>query len=162
MADMSRLIGINYRAVQDFAARNILVRSPGRGLWMMQSVTSYCEHLRKLAQGHATSTGTSLADERALRERTLREIDDIKLRQMKGEFLQLDDVSQAWAGLARMFRIAVMSVPGKARASLPHLTAHDTETMKQLCREVLENLSEEIEGDGALGATPEELLIKTK
>lgn len=160
MADMARLIGINYRAVQDFTARQILVRAPGRGLWMMQSVNAYCEHLRKLAQGHATSTGTSLADERALRERTLREIDELKLKQIKGEFLSLEEVSQAWSGLARMLRIAVLGIPSKARSTLPHLTPHDAETLKHLCREVLEQLAEEIEGDGAVGAEPEPLTKK--
>ncbi|TVR06640.1 MAG: hypothetical protein EA385_15085 [Salinarimonadaceae bacterium] len=156
--DLSLLLGISVRAVRDYAARGIFPKATQRGRFeTLPSVNAYCKHLQQRAAGHATESGSSLADERAKSEVINRRIQEIKLAQLSGEVLTLDEVSEAWSAIARQFKASVLSIPGRARSTIPHLTPHDGEVLKLLCREVLETMAEEVEA-GVVGAEARELV----
>jgi hypothetical protein len=70
---------------------------------------------------------------------------------MRGEVLTIDEVTEAWGQLMQSTRINFMSLPGKARQQLSHLTAYDAQVLKRLCVDVLTAIAEEVE-QGVVGA----------
>ncbi len=110
----------------------------------VESLHAYLGHLREQAAGRASSGGTSLVEARSEQIKTEREISQLKLLKMRGEVLTLDEVSASWSGFASAVRAAVMTIPSKLRSTIPHLTAHDSETAKRVCRDILQDLSEEV------------------
>lgn len=156
-AELAEMFGISTRVVRDYVTRGIIVSSPQPGRYLArQSIAAYLASLRGAAQGRASTEGPSLADERAKTETVNRKIAEIKLAQMQGEVLTLDEVAEQWSALALQLRTAVLGIPTKARSTIPHLTPHDGETLRTLVREVLANLAEEIEM-GVVGADPKVL-----
>lgn len=154
-ADLAVLFDISTRAVTDWDQKGILVRM-GRGYATIPSIHAYIKALRDRATEKQSSTGRSLADERAESERVSRQIDEIKLAKMRGEVMTLDEVSASWSMFAAAVKAAVLSVPGKARSSIPHLTPHDAETLRSLCRDILSELAEEVEA-AVVSGDPEQI-----
>ena len=71
--------------------------------------------------------------------------------------LTLVEVSDAWTSFARSMKAAALALPAKFRASVPHLTAHDQETARQLIVDMLSALAEEVDV-GVVGAEASELI----
>ena len=142
VADLSRIFGVSGRTVRDLDQREIL-KHDAAGIRTLDSIHAYLEHLRKAAAGR-TSGEQSLAEERAKETQVKREIGEMKLMQLRGEMLTLSEVSASWSSFASAVKAAVLSIPSKARAKIPHLTAHDAESLKQMCRDILIDLSEEV------------------
>ena len=161
IVQLAELVGISPRAMRDRQAKGELVPAPQKGQFLtIPSLHNYLTSLRQSAQGRATTDGgLSLADERAKSEQVNRQIAELKLAQIRGEVLTLDEVATAWAALAMQLRASVLALPGKARSTIPHLTPHDGEKLRLLCREALGLLAEEVEV-GVVGADPEELASK--
>jgi phage terminase Nu1 subunit (DNA packaging protein) len=143
-AQMSALLGTNTRTVRDWAARGVLVKN-GRQYAALESLHAYIHHLREQAAGRSTANGRTLADEKAEDVRIGRQIKELKLAQLRGEVLTLDEVTESWSNFAAAVRAAVLALPGKARSTIPHLTAHDAENLKRLCRNALSDLADEVE-----------------
>lgn len=153
-ADLAQIFDISTRAVTDWDSRGVLVRARAKGRYMtLPSVHAYIAALRTQASGRASSTGKSLSDERAETEKVQREIAQINLAKLKGEILTLEEITVSWTAFAGLVKQAVLAIPGKARQTIPHLTAHDAEVLRDVCRGLLLDLSEEAEatvigGDG--------------
>jgi len=144
-ADLSVLLGISIRALADLDNKGVLVRAPKRGTYQTRaSVLAYIERLREVAAGRSADQRSPLADERLKTERVAREIQEVKLAQLKGEILSLDEVSESWSNFASVIRSALLALPGKARTQIPHLTAHDAETIRQLVKDTLNDLADEV------------------
>ncbi len=158
-AELAELLGISTRVVRDYQSRGIIVMSPQPGRYLtMPSINGYLTSLRNKAMGRANEDGPSLADERAKSEAVNRKIAEIKLAQLQGEVLTLDEVSAQWSQLCAQMRAAVLALPSKARSTIPHLTPHDGEVLRTLAREVLSMLAEEVEG-GVVGADAKDLVV---
>lgn len=158
-AEIAELLGISTRVVRDYVSRGIIVSSPQPGRYLTQaSIAGYLTSLRNKAMGRGGEDGPSLADERAKSEAVNRRIAEIKLAQLQGEVLTLDEVSAQWSQLCAQMRAAVLALPSKARSTIPHLTPHDGEVLRTLAREVLSMLAEEVEG-GVVGAEARELTV---
>lgn len=158
-AEVAELLGISTRVVRDYVSRGIIVSSPQPGRYLTQpSLHGYLTSLRNKAMGRATEDGPSLTDERAKSEAVNRRIAEIKLAQLQGEVLTLDEVSAQWSQLCAQMRAAVLALPSKARSTIPHLTPHDGEALRLLAREVLATLAEEVEG-GVIGADAKDLAV---
>lgn len=156
--ELSNLLGINQRSVRDHALRGNLVRAPQSGRFLLQeSVQKYTQALRDQAQGRSTATGTTLQDERAKTEAVNREIAEIKLAQLRAETLTFAEVSESWSNLAAMLKQKLLALPSKARSTIPHLTAHDGQTLNTLVRDVLAELADEVGSGAVIGASPERL-----
>jgi hypothetical protein len=50
-AALQRLLGINKSVLSELAERGIIVRGKKRGLYAIESVSRYCQHLREAAVG---------------------------------------------------------------------------------------------------------------
>ncbi|WP_378952100.1 hypothetical protein [Mesorhizobium sp. ANAO-SY3R2] len=145
-ADLAVLLGISTRAITDWDQKGVLVRATARGRYQTTpSIHGYLKALRDQAGGRASSTGKSLADERAETEKVGREIQKLKLAQMKGEVMTLAEIDASWSAFASAVKQMVLTIPGKARSTIPHLTAHDAEVLKKMCRDMLMDLAEEVE-----------------
>jgi len=154
-ADLAVLLGLSTRAVSDLAARGILVQAAQKGWYQTKaSLDAYHDQLRRQAAGRGGEL--NLSDERAKREAVEREIAEINLGKIKGEVLALDEVSEAWSGLVKKVKAMFLGFPSKARQTIPHLTAHDQETLRQLAVDGLNDLAEEVEA-GLIGADADEM-----
>jgi phage terminase Nu1 subunit (DNA packaging protein) len=157
--EMCDLLGIGPRSLRDMSAKGKIQQAPQKGRYFTSSITTYCANLREVAANRRSENGLSLTEERAKTEAITRQIAEIKLKQARGEMLPLDEVEQAWGGLARAVSGAVMGIASKSRREIPHLTAHDAETLKNICRDVLDLLAEDLEGGAVIGAEPEALRV---
>lgn len=157
-SELAKFLGISTRAVNDHALRGNLVRAPQAGRFLFQeSVQKYTASLRDQAMGRSTATGTTLQDERAKTEAVNREIAEIKLAQLRAENLTYAEVSESWSNLASMLKQKLLALPSKARSTIPHLTAHDGQTLNLLIRDVLSELADEVESGAVIGASPEKI-----
>lgn len=141
-AELGRILDLNRRSVMDWAAKGVLVKSASGRFLTVPSIQAYVKALREQAAGRATSNG-ELADEKAHNERIKREINEIKLAQLRGDVLTLEEVSESWSKFALAVKGSVLALPTRARGTIPHLTAHDGETLKRICRDMLTDLSKQ-------------------
>lgn len=145
------MLNLSKRSVSDYGAKGVLVQAT-RGRWQtLPSIQRYCDHVRQRAASHVTDSGISLVDERAKFAKTTRAMAELKLAKMRGEVLTIDEVTEAWGQMMQATRINFMSLPGKARQQLSHLTAYDAQVLKRLCVDVLTAIAEEVE-QGVVGA----------
>lgn len=145
-ADLAVILGISTRAVSDWDTRGVLIRAAGGRYQTLPSINNYIAHLRDKKAGKSsetTKTGRSLADEKAEAVRIDRQIKEIKLAQLQGDVLTLDEVTSSWGTFAASVKGMVLAIPGRARQTIPHLTAHDGETLKHIVRDMLTELATE-------------------
>lgn len=144
-ADLSVLLGISIRALADLDNKGVLVRAPKRGTYRTRaSVLAYIERLREVAAGRSADQRSPLNEERLLTERVSRQIQEAKLAQIRGEVLSLEEVSESWSNFASIVRSAMLALPGKARTQIPHLTAHDAETIRTIVKDTLNDMADEV------------------
>lgn len=159
-ADLSVLLNISIRALSDLDAKGVLVRAPKAGTYLTKpTLEAYVGRLRQTAAGRSAEVSNPAAEEKAANERVIRQINEIKLAQIKGEVLTLGEVTDSWSAFAAQVKAAILTIPGKARTSIPHLTNHDGETLKQMCRDILNDLAGEVEA-GVIGGNPKD--VKTR
>lgn len=138
------------RSVTDWDQKGVFQRAVGRGRYeLVPSVNGYTSALREQAAGRASATGLQLTDERALTEKVVRQIKERELANLIGETLTLVEVTESWTTFATSVKASILSLPGKARSTIPHLTAHDADVLKRICRDILQDLSEEASVVGA-------------
>jgi hypothetical protein len=141
--------------VRDLAARGILVPAEKKGMYQtLPSIHGALERLRAQASGRGADQ--ELNKIRAQREEINRERDAIELAKTKGEVLTLDEVSEGWSGLVKKVKAMFLGFPGKARSTIPYLTAHDQETLRQIAVDGLNELADEIEM-GLVGADADKM-----
>jgi phage terminase Nu1 subunit (DNA packaging protein) len=150
-ADLSLLLGISIRALGDLHAKGVLVPAAKRGTYQtIPSVNAYIDKIRAAASGRLDEQRNPLNDERLKDVRVNREISELKLAQLKGELLTLDEVTDSWTKFAAKVKAAALALPSKARTQIPHLTAHDGETLKTLIKDMLNDLADEV-ADSVVG-----------
>lgn len=155
--DLMVILDVSETTIANLKKKNLLVEGAARGQYLtLQSLHTYITYLREQAAGRASSTGISLSDERALTERVNRETAELRLATLRGEVLKLDEVEPSWSNFAGAIKAAALAIPSKARQMIPHLTAHDAETLKDLVRDMLNDLADEVE-DTVLGADPSDV-----
>jgi phage terminase Nu1 subunit (DNA packaging protein) len=143
---MAALMDMSDRKLTDLVSMGLAVQGPtNRQFDALKTIHNYIGHLRKQAAGRATSNGMNLSDVRAEREAVEKEISEVKLARLRDEVLLVSEVSEAWSAFAGKVRQAFLAMPGKMRATIPHMTAHDAETVKRLCRDELKDLANEVE-----------------
>lgn len=151
--------GINDRTLRDMIALNIVILGPNvRMIDTQQSTRNYLSNLREKAAGRATSGGRTLADARAEESATATEINKMKLAQMRGQSIPIDQLIPSWTAFAASIKAKFMGLPAKMRATIPHLTAHDAVTIRKLVRDELRDLAEEVEAT-VIGADPKDLNV---
>jgi len=156
VAEFGHDIDMNPRGVRDLIAKGIVIRD-GRGrILLVESRHRYINSLREVKSKH----GGSLADARAkLAEAQLIE-QNLKNQKMLGDLISVSDAQTAWGRFATVVKSSVLAIPSRARALIPHLTAHDGQTLRQLCTDVLVEAAENLEGGDVVGADRADLKVE--
>jgi phage terminase Nu1 subunit (DNA packaging protein) len=146
--ELGRLLGISARQVRDLAARGIIARAKRGRYPVAASVLRYCEHLRRLAMGRGDSAAIATAT--AERSRLLKlqgDAQEAKNRAAIGALLDAGAVERGWSDIIRQSLAAVLAVPARYQARLPHLTVSDVAVLDEELREAMRGL-----GEGGAGA----------
>jgi phage terminase Nu1 subunit (DNA packaging protein) len=70
-----------------------------------------------------------------------RRLTEIKIKQLEGELISLPEVRAAWAEIALNVKQMFLSLPGRVRFTLPHLTGKDQKVIDALVREMLDEVA---------------------
>lgn len=86
---------------------------------------------------------TPIAVSKAKRESYAAEMARLELEQMQGTLVEAEEVEQRWIAVASLTRTKVLGIPSKTRQRIPELTDEQFDVIDQICREALEELSNE-------------------
>jgi phage terminase Nu1 subunit (DNA packaging protein) len=135
---LAEYLACNVRTVEKYAEQG-LVHRIGRGRYDLKlSVSLVTAHLRKQASLQVSQDGRedAVAENVAMRK-VERRMKELRLAQMEGTSITIQEVEDAWAELVTANRQLVLSIPSRARAELPHLTGQDQKDLMALCHEIL-------------------------
>ncbi|TIS46180.1 terminase small subunit [Mesorhizobium sp.] len=142
---LASLLGITRQAIGEQVRNGVLKRAGRAQFDLAASVKAYCAHLR----GHAARAGRpSAAGSEELKVERLRltkaqaEAQEAKNRLAAGEMVSADAVSREWQSILRDVRAAVLAVPSRYGATMPHLTANDVAMLDREIRAALEGLAD--------------------
>ncbi len=140
-SDLAVILGISTRSVSDWDTRGVLIRAAGGRYQTLASINNYIGALREKKAGRKSLDSGEKLSEKELNQQVVRQINEVKLAQLRGDVLTLDEVAESWGKFATAVKGAVLSVPTRARKTIPHLTPHDGETLKRICRDILTDLA---------------------
>ena len=146
-SEMAQLLGITANRVRTLARDGMLHR-PVRGRYDVRaSLKTYIGDLRNKASrlGYAGGKHLGKSDLEAEKLRLARQqADKIEIQNAaaRGELVKASDVERAWASALRDVRAAMLAVPSRCGATLPHLTAHDIAELDREIRNALEGLAD--------------------
>lgn len=156
--EMAALLGVDTRSISNFASKGIIVRSGRNQYALMESVRLYCEHLREVAAGRGGDANQALASERARLAREQADREAMKNAELRKELIAASAVEREWADILRTVRSRLLACTSRIKSRLPHLTAHDGQTIDRELRDALSELSHDqddpsagAEGAGAAG-----------
>lgn len=142
--ELAQLLGVTGSRVRTLVQDGLAVRS-GRGRYdVPETLRRYLGHLRAIAGRHKTSEanqGIKAATERLKQAQA--DLAEAKAATARGELVPAAEVTREWAGILRDLRNALLAVPSRCGASLPHLTAADIATIESEIRSALEGLADE-------------------
>ena len=84
-----------------------------------------------------------LEDSRRRKETALADLREMEVQKRRGELLEADEVRREWEDVLRQIRAGVLSVVGRLRGLLPHLTPADFVAIDAELRVVLTVLGED-------------------
>lgn len=152
--EMAKLLDCSSKSITEYNNEGLMVKAPGRGrYYTQQSMNNVLKKFRDAARGQRNTT-TSYQIERTKTESIRRQKEEILLAQAKGTMLTLDEVVENWTNFGRIIKVRVMGLPTKLRATIPHLTDHDGETIRTECREMLSEMAAEVD-DSVIAADPQ-------
>lgn len=151
----------NERSIHSYAKRGLLVKA-GHGRYkLLESVQNVFHEVRRQAAGRiGKQENVDAAKANADLKISQRELNELRIRQMKGELVSLPEVEAAWDEVALGVKQLFLSFPARARFDLPHLSGADQKVLEKLARDMLEELATEGEvvmpkkggADGRAGA----------
>jgi phage terminase Nu1 subunit (DNA packaging protein) len=106
----------------------------------------YIEHLRAVASrsgGRPSADGDDLKAERLRLTRAQADKEETRVARERGELVPAEAVSREWASILRDLRNALLAVPSRCAATLPHLTATDSAYFEREIRKALEGAAHE-------------------
>jgi phage terminase Nu1 subunit (DNA packaging protein) len=157
-ADLSLLMNVSIRSLTDLDQRGKLVRAPKAGLYLTLPTLNACwDSIRLVAAGRVQESQNPAAVERLKSDTIDRQIREITLKKLKGEVLTLEEVDESWSTFAGQVKAVMLTVPGKARTRIPHLTAHDQETLRAMIKDMLVDLAAEVEAS-VIGGSGQDLI----
>jgi phage terminase Nu1 subunit (DNA packaging protein) len=141
--DLAKIIGVKERTVRDFADRGLVIRA-GRGRYrLVESVRTYCEHIRATASGRGgEDEAKTLTAERTRLAREQAEQVALKNAALRRDLVPAADVERTWTAMIRQARSALLAVPSRIRQIIPHLPADEVEVIDGELRRVLKELAD--------------------
>ncbi len=146
-AEMARILGLGISRVRGLFSERKLVK-PKRGQYDVRaSLLTYIEDLRmkasRMGPGMKTTPANSkLHDEKLRLAKEQADKIEIQNAAARGELVKSSEVERAWAAMLRDVRAAMLAVPSRCGATLPHLTAYDVAEIDREIRAALEGLAD--------------------
>ena len=140
-AVLAKWLGVSRKTVFELAKAGVAVRVR-RGLYALEeSVTRYCEHVRRTAsQRGGEASLAALRDERIKIAREQADALAFKNAAARGSLLDAAEVEREWSDILRAVRAGMLSVPSRAAQRLPHLSKHDVSAIDAEVRAVLKEM----------------------
>jgi phage terminase Nu1 subunit (DNA packaging protein) len=137
---MARLLGCTASHIRTLSREGHLVKA-GRARWNVRaSLLTYLEHIRQLAVKRGRTDDPMKLERIRVLTAQAQKI-EMQNQIAAGEMLQATAVEREWANLLRDVRSALLAVPSRCGASLPHLTAHDIVAVDREIKSALEGLA---------------------
>lgn len=142
-ADLAKLLGISASRCRTLTADGVLKKIGRNRFDVAASVTAYCARLRESAEraGRPSAQPDDVKAAAGRLKAAQADLAEIKAAQARGELVPSADVVREWSNLLRDLRNALLAVPSRCGASLPHLTATDIATLEREIRAALEGFS---------------------
>ena len=131
-AAMQKLLGIGKVALNDLAKRGIAVRGEKRGTYRIETITRYCEHLRKTSARRGGEAAEEIGQAQAA-------LAGAKVAQLRSELVEADAVEKLWTSRLQAFRNRILGVPQRVQ----YLSARQTVVLQQELRAALDELADE-------------------
>lgn len=128
------LFGIGIRTVQVLLSKGTLQRTASGYLDTRDSVRAYLAFCRRGA-------GESLETEKLRLMREQADKVELQNQKIRGELLPAADVEHEWATALRDLRAALLALPSRVHARLPHLSTHDIQIIDREIRDALTELA---------------------
>lgn len=143
-SELADLLGITANRIRTLARDGTIKRIAPATYSRKEAVRAYCARLRESAEraGRPSEAGSEAL--KAERLRLAREqADKLELANAaaRAELVKAADVEREWSGILRDVRSALLAVPSRTGASLPHLTPHDIAKIEEGIRDALEGLA---------------------
>lgn len=143
--EIAELFGLSLSMVRTKASEGVFVRSR-RGRYDVRAcIRAYVPRLREAASrsGPGSKSSGATADLNAEKLRLTKaqaDKEETRVARERGELVLAADVAREWSNVLRDVRNALLAVPSRCGASLPHLTATDVATMENEIRSALEGI----------------------
>ena len=112
-ATVAGYLGISARAVADLGKRGIAVKA-GPGCWRLrESVSRYCDDLRRQAKGKG---GESAAAERGRLASAQADLVALRVAKQRGGLLDAREVEREWTDVLRVVRSGMLALPSRVGA----------------------------------------------
>jgi len=141
MAEIMGLGHASWKVIGDEAKRGVLFKAGHGAYFWRKSIASYCQHLRDIIANRRDPSGQSTVAANVSLKAAQERLTQIRADQLMGKLIQIDELEAAWADVMVNIRQTVMSIPGRMRFGLPHMTAHDQQVLEGICRDVLEEVA---------------------
>lgn len=145
-SELAAFLGIGASRIRTLARDGVFVRS-GRGRFdVAPSIRRYVARLQEGAAraGRPPDAGSDdLKAEKLRLTRAQADKEETRVKREAGDLVEAEAVTHEWAAILRDLRNALLAVPSRCGAVLPHLTATDTATLEREIRKALEGLANE-------------------
>ena len=137
-AELSNFLSLSSSRIRTLAADGVFFRS-GRGRFdVATSIRRYVARLQEGAARRTNEGGEELKAEKLRLTRAQADKEETRVKREAGELVEAEAVTRQWATILRDLRNALLAVPSRCGAVLPHLTATDTATLDREIRKALE------------------------
>lgn len=140
--ELAQLLGVSASQVRYLAKEGIAVRVKPSQYATRPTVANYVARLSERAKKAGNPKGNAQLDAEKLRA-TKAQADKIELANAKarGDLVPAAEVERAWSNVLRDVRSALLAVPSRIGARLPHLSAHDVAAVEREIKAALEGLA---------------------
>lgn len=143
---MAALLRLSLSQVRTKARERVFVRSRRGRYDVALSVGNYVERLREVASrvGQTKADGDPadpLKAEKLRLTRAQADKEEVRVARERGELVEARTVELEWSNVLRDLRNALLAVPSRCGATLPHLTTTDIATMEREIRNALEGVA---------------------
>lgn len=141
---LAGLLRLSPSMVRTKAREGIFVRSRRGQYDVAESVGRYVERLRQTSAraGQPGSDPDELKAEKLRLTRAQADKEETRVQRERGELVEAAEVTREWQNVLRDLRNALLAVPSRCGAGLPHLTATDVATIEREIRIALEAVAD--------------------
>jgi phage terminase Nu1 subunit (DNA packaging protein) len=138
---LARLARCDVRTITQLTAAGIVVRIARGKYRVLESMGNMIVYYRERAAGRQGSDGTDPVKSNAAFKDSQRALNELKLRQLQGQVIDMSEVEQAWGALVQSTKQLILGLPARIRFDLPRLTGEDQEIIERTVRDALEEVS---------------------